>query len=454
MRTLITLVSLLPAWAFSQCTHTVQVTAQMGCSGGNIQVNTSSGFAPFSIVVDRMPQQTQVEAFTNDADGDLVASYSGTTWDATSGCRITVTDVNGCAVTAFASWAPFTWPFEWASTEVQCASGVYQLVMDFQGSPRPCSIDGGPVIQPDGNWTFLTSPERHRYNGVLAPGPHIVSFPEGVVAGFNYCATSYNVTVPVPISAGDCGVNLRVRAALGGAMSTGSLMSDALRTSGLVPVSEPFSALGYVYTGAPANASIPPALLAVAGDNAIVDWMILELRSAATPAQVLFSKAVLIQRDGDIIDPDGDPYVNCPLSPGNYRIALRHRNHLAVMSAFNNLLGVDPVAPNSLIDFRIAAGVAFGATPLSQINSIWCLWAGDATGDGTLKYTGANNDRDLILVAIGGSTPNAVLTNVYDRRDTNLDGVIKYTGSGNDRDIILTNVGSTTPNTTRTQQLP
>src|SRR5690606_29635338 len=97
---------------------------------------------------------------------------------------------------------------------------------------------------------------------------------------------------------------------------------------------------------------------------------------------------------------------------------------------------------------------AYGSNARVLKSAAYCLWAGDATGDGVLKYTGAGNDRDPILTAIGGSTPNAVLTNVYDRRDTNLDGVIKYIGSANDRDIILTNVGSTTPNTTRTQQLP
>ena len=44
--------------------------------------------------------------------------------------------------------------------------------------------------------------------------------------------------------------------------------------------------------------------------------------------------------------------------------------------------------------------------------------------------------------------------NVYDRRDTNLDGVIKYTGAGNDRDPILLNIGGTVLTNTRTQQLP
>ena len=454
MRTILSLAITLPTVAFTQCPHTVEVSAQMSCLGGGIQVNTSSGFAPFTIVVERMPQQSQVETITNDADGDLLASYPGTTWDATDGCRITVTDVNGCSVTAFASWSPYTWPLEGVTTEVQCTTGVSQLVVEFNSTPRPCSIDWGPVIQPGDNWTFLTSPERHRYNGSLAPGPHVISFPEGLVAGFNYCATSYDFTVPVPISAGDCGVNLRVRAALGGAMSTGTLMSDALRTSGLIPNSEPFSGLGYVYTGAPVNNNLSAALLAVSGDNAIVDWMVLELRNAASPAQVLFSKAVVIQRDGDILDSDGDPYVNCPVSAGNYRIALRHRNHLTVMTAFNNPLSLDPSVPISTIDFRASLGLAYGTNALRQINSVWCLWPGDATGNGQLKYIGANNDRDPILTAVGGTTPNNSVSNVYDRRDVNLDGVIRYTGANNDRDIILTNVGSTTPNNTRTQQLP
>ena len=108
----------------------------------------------------------------------------------------------------------------------------------------------------------------------------------------------------------------------------------------------------------------------------------------------------------------------------------------------------------AMVDMGSSATAMCGTDPRVQKGTVWCLWAGDATGNGAIKYTGAGNDRDPILTAIGGSTPNAVVTNVYDRRDTNLDGVIKYTGAGNDRDIILTNVGSTTPNGTRVQQLP
>jgi len=35
-----------------------------------------------------------------------------------------------------------------------------------------------------------------------------------------------------------------------------------------------------------------------------------------------------------------------------------------------------------------------------------------------------------------------------------LDGVVKYTGLENDRDIILVNIGGTVPTDTREEQLP
>jgi hypothetical protein len=69
-------------------------------------------------------------------------------------------------------------------------------------------------------------------------------------------------------------------------------------------------------------------------------------------------------------------------------------------------------------------------------------------------YVGAGNDRDAILIAVGGGTPSNTVSNVYDRRDVNLDGSIKYTGVNNDRDVILQTIGGTVPTATRTQQMP
>ena len=70
-----------------------------------------------------------------------------------------------------------------------------------------------------------------------------------------------------------------------------------------------------------------------------------------------------------------------------------------------------------------------------------------------MKYTGSSNDRDAIIVFIGGTTPNNSLPG-YRPEDVNLDGQVRYTGSGNDRDPILVNVGSTLPTNTRLEQLP
>ncbi len=87
------------------------------------------------------------------------------------------------------------------------------------------------------------------------------------------------------------------------------------------------------------------------------------------------------------------------------------------------------------------------------MNAVQVLWAGNTVRDGALKYTGSGNDRDAILVEVGGSTPNNTAIG-YAVADVTMDGIIKYTGAGNDRDPILVNVGSTTPNSTRTEQLP
>ena len=82
------------------------------------------------------------------------------------------------------------------------------------------------------------------------------------------------------------------------------------------------------------------------------------------------------------------------------------------------------------------------------------LWSGDVTFDHAIQYTGSGNDRDPILVTVGSTTPNNVLSNTYRTNDVNMDGQVKYTGTGNDRDPILINVGSTTPNNVRVEQLP
>jgi hypothetical protein len=81
------------------------------------------------------------------------------------------------------------------------------------------------------------------------------------------------------------------------------------------------------------------------------------------------------------------------------------------------------------------------------------LWSGNTFRDDRLKYTGASNDRDPILVGVGGTTPTNTASG-YSLLDVNLDGLIKYTGANNDRDPILVNIGGTIPTAVRHEQMP
>ena len=224
------------------------------------------------------------------------------------------------------------------------------------------------------------------------------------------------------------------------------LMADNLRTGGLVPATEPYSALGFSGI-ANAGVSLSPALLNTTGNNAVVDWVLVEARHG-TNSTVLRSWAMLVQRDGDLMLPDGStPGLVFPSSP--VRIAVRHRNHFGAMTN-------GTFAPNGTllsVDFTLNSTVLYGTSATATVNGRRALWCGDTNNDGALRYTGNDNDRDPVLVRIGGSIPTATVGGYY-REDVTLDGSVRYTGSGNDRDAILLNIGGSTPTATRTAQLP
>ena len=157
----------------------------------------------------------------------------------------------------------------------------------------------------------------------------------------------------------------------------------------------------------------------------------------------------LVQRDGDVTAVDGISALSFNAAPGNYHVAVRHRNHLGAMTA-------SPVALSGTatpLNFKIPGLGTWGTNAQKLIAGARVLWAGDATSNGQVKYTGAGNDRDPILTIVGSNSPNGIV-NGYSTRDVNLNGQVKYTGSGNDRDPILLNVGSASPNATRIGQLP
>ncbi|MCB0808631.1 MAG: hypothetical protein KDB96_05055, partial [Flavobacteriales bacterium] len=116
------------------------------------------------------------------------------------------------------------------------------------------------------------------------------------------------------------------------------------------------------------------------------------------------------------------------------------------------LLGYTPTT----IDLAAAGTLMYGSDARISVTGTFpaeALWAGDVSFDGVVKYTGVANDRDPILLSIGGVVPTGTTTG-YSAADVDLNGVVKYTGAGNDRDRLLQSVGGVVPTATRVEQLP
>lgn len=245
-------------------------------------------------------------------------------------------------------------------------------------------------------------------------------------------------------------------------------MADDLRqiTMGpLFPLTSPYDAMPD-FTALEANNYVNEVTTAAVLDatcigcsdpanNAIVDWVWVELRDPMDDEEIVATRSALLQRDGDIVDMDGISKVQFPDTyEGNYYLMLRHRNHLGVMTDATVSLDDN----SSLIDFTSGALIVkeplvlpptgFNARKLLETN-IYGLWAGnvnqkDPNGNWWILYNNSQNDRNEILNRVGPSTPLNIVKGYYPE-DVNLNGETRYTGANNDRVIILNNVGASTP---------
>ncbi len=67
--------------------------------------------------------------------------------------------------------------------------------------------------------------------------------------------------------------------------------------------------------------------------NEIVDWVLVQLRDENNSSTILESQSAYLLQDGSIVNLDGNSPVSFTQPAGNYFVAVKHRNHLSVMSA-------------------------------------------------------------------------------------------------------------------------
>ena len=316
---------------------------------------------------------------------------------------------------------------------------------EYYWDTDPGAGSGIPLSALDGDFDEVLEVAVQNASEELPAGPHLLGVRVlGSDGGWSApFLQAVHVTAPVVQN-----LPVTLSAFLQGPLTSATTMSDALRTNNLIPLTEPFTALGYNHVGSGGETINPMVLTILYGQ--VVDWIFVELRDKDDPSIVLQTRCGLIKNNGTIVGTNGASPISFNALAGDYHLCVKHRNHLGVMTH-------DPLAlsaSGAALDLRVPSTPTYGTNARATTFGRRALWSGDATGNGIIKYTGGGNDRDPILVTVGSTTPNNVVPGVYSTRDVNMNGQVKYTGGGNDRDPILLNVGSTTPNNIRPAQLP
>ncbi|QQS29290.1 MAG: hypothetical protein IPM47_21080 [Sphingobacteriales bacterium] len=182
------------------------------------------------------------------------------------------------------------------------------------------------------------------------------------------------------------GVRVEATVNLQGPFNSGTNnMNTTLSNLNMIPLFQPYNSDPWYYEGTESVESIPPN---------VVDWILVDVCDLL--GNVIFRKAAFLRNDGVVLHTDGTVGALFPAAGfyhgNNYKIAIRHRNHLAVVSA--NILSL----PNAgtPYNFTLPANVAGGVTQLAPLNFTYGLKAGDANADGVINYQDYNVFRNQL----------------------------------------------------------
>jgi hypothetical protein len=263
-----------------------------------------------------------------------------------------------------------------------------------------------PVLSGYGYGTFSATPaglSLNASNGEIDPanssaGNYTVTY---TTTQNGTCSISRNVVIQ------DCSVHIRPRIYLQAAYnSTVGIMVSTLRSSGLLPLQQPYALAPWNYGGTEAYATNTNI------STKAIDWVLLELRDAVYPDLVIARKAAMLYNDGWIAD------ANAPTTQGvtfngiannAYYVAIKHRNHLGIMSAQPLNLS----AQSTSYDFSSSATQAYNSAQVAIASNRYALFAGDMDGNGIINYA----DYNLYAAQMG-------MTNGYYAADLSLNKTV------------------------------
>ncbi|MFZ1705261.1 MAG: Ig-like domain-containing protein [Saprospiraceae bacterium] len=201
----------------------------------------------------------------------------------------------------------------------------------------------------------------------------------------------------------------------------------------------------------------PTTVFAVTGQEAIVDWVYIELRDKNDNTNIISTRTGLLQRDGDVVDLDGIHGLRFPgISVDDYYVVVRHFRHLGAMTAaaqtptqlftlvnftsptLNLFDHGDNHPVYTTVDFTGLAmndGVKFGYR---------CLWSGDFDGNGKIKADNPGDDMNIVFFDVFGYPTNESFNANFDFAfgylpgDYDMNGKSKFDNPNDDKNMLYT----------------
>jgi spore germination protein YaaH len=271
-----------------------------------------------------------------------------------------------------------------AATQTQTISVTASPSAAFTGtSLAQCSaaLNLNTLITGTAGGTFSgTGVSSNTFNpSGLSVGNYNVTY----TVGSGTCAATQTQTINVT-ACPPSGLQVRLRVFLQGPYRFGlNVMTTDLRNIGtnILPLSQPYNTAPWNYGGAEAFANVT----AIPTD--MTDWVLVELRQMSNNTLVA-TQVGCLKADGSLWTTSGFEGLYFNVNAGNYRIIVRHRNHLAVASAAG--VAIPTVNP---YDFTVAANVAGGTTQLADLNgnaTLYGLFSGDNNADGIISVADYN----------------------------------------------------------------
>ncbi|MBW8332102.1 MAG: hypothetical protein K0M40_08795 [Prolixibacteraceae bacterium] len=310
----------------------------------------------------------------------------------------TINVVNNCDGTSTLTASGYTGTLLWSTTETNASitvsiAGTYTVTQTVNGctslagsgTAAPKTAPLAPAVNVVNNCNGTSTLTASGYTGTLlwSNGETTESITVSV-------AGSYTVTQTVDGCLSEAGSGTAVVTACTNALNlsvflegpfSGSSMTTQLNTNSWIQLTQPYSGTPWNYTGTEQVSEIP---------TGVVDWVLIELRLAVSPdlatsETILNKRAAFVKSNGSVVDLDGSSPVsfdNLNVTAGNnLYVVIRHRNHLAIMSANAAVL------TGGVYNYDFTTGINQtygGENGFKQVGSAFVMVAGDIYQDGAI----------------------------------------------------------------------